>query len=75
MHLLSGEIPHPSRAEPESENDPLESILEIVLGIFAYTAIAALIVRFFQGLRDRDDDMRAITEQWIREEKKAPLPN
>jgi hypothetical protein len=49
--------------------------LEIVLGIVAYTAVAALFVRFFQGLRGRDDDMRAITAHWIQEEKKAPLPN
>jgi hypothetical protein len=60
---------------PESATCSTELQLEIVLGIVAYTAVAALIVRFFQGLRSRDDDMRAITERWIQEEKNPPLPN
>jgi hypothetical protein len=37
----------------------------LTLGIFAYIAITSLFIRFIQVTRNRDDDMRRISAEWI----------
>jgi len=37
----------------------------LYLGILAYIAITGLFIRFIQITRDRDDDMRRISAEWI----------
>jgi len=45
----------------------------ILLGIAAYIIIVVSIVRVFQSIRKRDEEMRLITEDWLHEVSDLPL--
>jgi septation ring formation regulator EzrA len=45
----------------------------ILLGIVAYVVIVVSVVRVFQSIRKRDEEMRLITEEWLSEIADLPL--
>jgi hypothetical protein len=45
----------------------------ILLGIVAYVAVVVSVVRVFQSIRKRDEEMRLITEEWLSEITDLPL--
>jgi hypothetical protein len=48
--------------------------VEILFGILGYFSIVGLIIRFVQVTRQRDVEMRRITDDWIQETKGGHAP-
>jgi hypothetical protein len=45
----------------------------IVSGVLGYIVVIMSLLRVFQSIRKRDDEMRLITEEWLNETSGLPL--